>query len=132
MLTTIIGKICTVLSISAGREFYKAINATRETTMSISGISSSSSGINFYQTEAERKAQQDAAVKAGEKEEYVSPGKALLNANSRALDIIRLMRLLPGRLTHRLFEGQVGPSLHRLPVQGCSGIFQPVPEPFYP
>lgn len=92
MLTTIIGKICTVLSISAGREFYKAINATRETTMSISGISSSSSGINFYQTEAEKKAQQEAAAKSGEQEQYVSPGKALLNANSRALNIIRQMK----------------------------------------
>ena len=61
-------------------------------SMSISGITSNSSGISFYQTEAERKAQQDAAVKAGEKEEYVSPGKALLNANSRALDIIRQMK----------------------------------------
>ena len=61
-------------------------------TMSISGITSNSSGISFYQTEAERKAQQDAAVKSGEQEEYVSPGKALLNANSRALDIIRQMK----------------------------------------
>lgn len=60
--------------------------------MSISGITSSSSGINFYQTEAERKAQQEAAVKSGEQEQYVSPGKALLNANSRALDIIRQMK----------------------------------------
>ena len=60
--------------------------------MSISGISSSSSGINFYQTEAEKKAQQEAAAKSGEQEQYVSPGKALLNANSRALNIIRQMK----------------------------------------
>ncbi len=60
--------------------------------MSISGISSSSSGISFYQTEAERKTQQEAAVKAGEQEAYVSPGKALLNTNSRALDIIKQMK----------------------------------------
>ncbi len=60
--------------------------------MSISGISSSSSGILFYQTEAEKKAMQDASVQSGEKEEYVSPGKALLNTNSRALDIIRQMK----------------------------------------
>ena len=60
--------------------------------MSISGITSSSSGISFYQTEAERKAQQEAAAKSGEQEQYVSPGKALLNANSRALNIIRQMK----------------------------------------
>ena len=60
--------------------------------MSISGITSSSSGISFYQTEAERKAQQDASVKAGEQEAYVSPGKALLNTNSRALNIIKQMK----------------------------------------
>ena len=60
--------------------------------MSISGITSNSSGISFYQTEADRKAQQEAAVNSGEQEQYVSPGKALLNANSRALDIIRQMK----------------------------------------
>ncbi len=60
--------------------------------MSISGISSSSSGINFYQTEAEKKAQQEAAAKSGEQEAYVSPGKALLNTNSRAINIIQQMK----------------------------------------
>lgn len=60
--------------------------------MAIGGISSSSSGISFYQTEAEKTAQQDAAVKSGEQEQYVSPGKALLNANSRAINIIRQMK----------------------------------------
>lgn len=60
--------------------------------MSISGISSSGSGISFYQTEAEKKAQQEAAVKSGEQEAYVSPGKALLNANSRAINIIQQMK----------------------------------------
>ena len=60
--------------------------------MSISGISSSSSGILFYQTEAEKKAQQEATVQSGEKEEYVSPGQALLNTNARALNIIKQMK----------------------------------------
>ena len=60
--------------------------------MSISGVTTSSSGISFYQTEAERKAQQEAAVKSGKEEAYVSPGKALLNTNSRALNIIKQMK----------------------------------------
>jgi flagellar hook-length control protein FliK len=58
--------------------------------MTISGISSSSNGINFYQTEAEQKTQQEGI--AGSKEQYVSPGKALLNTSSRALNIINLMK----------------------------------------
>ena len=61
--------------------------------MSISGISSSGSGIAFYQTEAEKKAQQEAAATGSEKQEaYVSPGKALLNANSRAIELIQKMK----------------------------------------
>ncbi len=60
--------------------------------MSVSGISSGSGGIYFYQTEAERKAQEEAAVASGEKEAYVSPGKALLNANSRAINVIQQMK----------------------------------------
>lgn len=60
--------------------------------MSISGISSSSTGILFYQTEAEKNSQQEAATQSGATEQYVSPGQALLNSSSRALNIMKQMK----------------------------------------